>query len=264
MSDISKKDNDIVKGQITPAFIKDKKAILFIYRKLERITAALYMVTNILPLDEPMRLKLRSLGIEVFSDILSLYRAPQEANIRNRLGAHIFEIVSLLGIAHISQHISSMNHTVLVREYNAILVLLEEEKDTLIPEENSVVDDTFFSSIPTEPLDEATSQEKTLDRGAVTEGQKQQPFIKDTFKKTTRPRSKIPRSSARVPDAKKHERRDVILGLLRERKRISVRDVALIVTDCSEKTLQRELLAMVEEGILRKEGERRWSTYSLL
>jgi hypothetical protein len=30
-----------------------------------------------------------------------------------------------------------------------------------------------------------------------------------------------------------------------------------------EKTIQRELLALVEEGIVKKEGERRWSTYSL-
>ncbi len=63
---------------------------------------------------------------------------------------------------------------------------------------------------------------------------------------------------------KKHlERREVILNLIRDKQRVTVKDAQVIVTGVSSKTLQRELLAMVAEGVLKREGERRWSVYML-
>lgn len=59
------------------------------------------------------------------------------------------------------------------------------------------------------------------------------------------------------------DRRATILSLLQHQERISVRDVASVIKDCSEKTLQRELLGLVAQGVLIKEGERRWSMYRL-
>jgi len=59
------------------------------------------------------------------------------------------------------------------------------------------------------------------------------------------------------------ERRKRILDLVSEKDKITIKDVADVITDCSEKTLQRELMSMVKGGTLIKEGERRWSTYKL-
>ena len=42
-----------------------------------------------------------------------------------------------------------------------------------------------------------------------------------------------------------------------------IKDVSPLIKGCSEKTIQRELLSMVKSGILKKEGEKRWSKYSL-
>jgi len=42
-----------------------------------------------------------------------------------------------------------------------------------------------------------------------------------------------------------------------------VKDFAKVITDISEKTIQRELLDLVQRGVIKKEGERRWSRYSL-
>lgn len=62
---------------------------------------------------------------------------------------------------------------------------------------------------------------------------------------------------------KQKSRRLDILSILQKKDSITIKDVAEVITDCSEKTLQRELLSMVESGVLKKEGERRWSTYAL-
>ena len=42
-----------------------------------------------------------------------------------------------------------------------------------------------------------------------------------------------------------------------------IKDVAPLISGCSEKTVQRELGEMVASGILRKIGEKRWSRYTL-
>jgi DeoR/GlpR family transcriptional regulator of sugar metabolism len=59
------------------------------------------------------------------------------------------------------------------------------------------------------------------------------------------------------------DRSQRILAIVKAKGIVSIGDVSAVVTDCSEKTIQRELLALVEQGVLKKEGERRWSTYRL-
>ena len=59
------------------------------------------------------------------------------------------------------------------------------------------------------------------------------------------------------------DRRKIILALIKQKSHLTVKDITKSIPSVSEKTIQRELLAMVEEGILEKHGERRWSTYSL-
>jgi hypothetical protein len=56
-------------------------------------------------------------------------------------------------------------------------------------------------------------------------------------------------------------RRENILALIHEKGRVSIKDISSSIKNCSEKTIQRELFALIQEGVLKKEGERRWSTY---
>lgn len=64
-------------------------------------------------------------------------------------------------------------------------------------------------------------------------------------------------------DGDKEERRKIILALIRQKPSLTVKDIAKSISGVSEKTIQRELLSMVAEGVLEKRGERRWSTYSI-
>ncbi len=59
------------------------------------------------------------------------------------------------------------------------------------------------------------------------------------------------------------DRRTRIKTILEAKKEATIRDIADIVTDVSEKTIQRELNAMIEENLVKRQGERRWSKYSL-
>lgn len=59
-------------------------------------------------------------------------------------------------------------------------------------------------------------------------------------------------------------RRESILSVIKARGKVSIKDISDLVTDCSEKTIQRELMSLIEDNVIVREGERRWSKYSLL
>lgn len=60
-----------------------------------------------------------------------------------------------------------------------------------------------------------------------------------------------------------NDRRERIKTILEAKGEASIKDISEIITDCSEKTLQRELNAMIDENIVKRQGERRWSKYSI-
>jgi hypothetical protein len=58
-------------------------------------------------------------------------------------------------------------------------------------------------------------------------------------------------------------RREAVLSVLKEKGPSYIKDISTVVRDVSEKTIQRELQALVAEGSVGKEGERRWTRYFL-
>jgi len=59
------------------------------------------------------------------------------------------------------------------------------------------------------------------------------------------------------------DRSDRIRTVLEAKPQATIKDIAEIITDVSEKTIQRELNSLIEKGQVRREGERRWSKYSV-
>lgn len=57
------------------------------------------------------------------------------------------------------------------------------------------------------------------------------------------------------------DRQVKIFEYIKSKGSSSIRDLVLIIKGCSEKTIQRELQALIEAGLIKREGERRWSRY---
>ncbi|MFC1802122.1 winged helix-turn-helix domain-containing protein [Patescibacteria group bacterium] len=62
----------------------------------------------------------------------------------------------------------------------------------------------------------------------------------------------------------KNSREFKILKIIKDREDVSIKDISKIIDECSEKTIQRQLNTLLKKGVLKKEGERRWSKYSLM
>ena len=84
---------------------------------------------------------------------------------------------------------------------------------------------------------------------------------------TERPVRQAPQAAHKgqsISDNKGHNsRKAAILEILNDKGPSYIKDISVIVRDVSEKTIQRELQALVAEGRVVRSGERRWTTYSL-
>ena len=82
-----------------------------------------------------------------------------------------------------------------------------------------------------------------------------------------REKKKAVQGAAQVASAKTvstaSDRRERIKTILEAKGEATIKDISEIITDCSEKTIQRELNAMIDENIVKRQGERRWSKYSI-
>jgi DNA-binding HxlR family transcriptional regulator len=48
-----------------------------------------------------------------------------------------------------------------------------------------------------------------------------------------------------------------------DRKEVSINDIHAVLNDISLKTLQRDMNTLIDAGLVKKEGSKRWSRYSL-
>lgn len=228
---------------------------IFQYKKTEKILAALYLVTNFLSAQEPLRWELREIGLNLLSNVMSLKDAlpSQKDELCTAIKSSVFEMISLLEIAHFAGFISSMNFEILKKEFVILLDSVSNTKQSLesfVLPNNFFTDDTPEQSIGSQNPQSPFAHKSVKDKGVS--------FIQSKRQNTKKPEGEVGRV-----EAKKSSRQEVIINLLKKKKEIMVKDVSAVVSDCSEKTLQRELLYMVSKGILKKEGERRWSRYSL-
>ena len=224
-------------------------AYLYIFKKTEKVTAALYLITNLISDNEPIKLQIRQTSLKLLSDMLSFKRlvSTSSKSIANDLLARISETMSLLKVASISGLVSSMNYTLVQKELSLLLANL----DALNLE-------NFGSSGLSLPPDFFNVPEPIAD--ALSKGHYRTPVsLKDNL--PNQPTNTVPSAQK---DSLKDNRRETIIKLLKAGKPLGIKELSSGIKGCSEKTIQRELLDLVEKGVLKKTGERRWSMYSIV
>ena len=84
-------------------------------------------------------------------------------------------------------------------------------------------------------------------------------------KKPARIRGTLPSSQiAETATQNTLSRRERVLNVVRDKGEATIKDIVNVVTDCSEKTIQRELISLIKDNIVLRLGERRWSKYKVV
>ena len=243
-------------------FFTGEGHLAFTFKKSEKITSALYLVSSLIKDTEPIKWELRERGVGLLSAAISMNGIePRDRN--NDI--HTFfsvslEILSLLKLAHIAGLVSEMNHSILRNEIEGIVTLLKTKVFEDAARAGYVLSDSFFKT-ESSRTDEIPSQGTSLFSRTDTSSHISKGPSASPVKQIKSERSEA-KPKVAVKD-KKDSRKAVILELLRKQSNLTIKDFVKAITDCSEKTIQRELLDLVDKGIIKREGERRWSTYSL-
>ncbi len=214
---------------------------LYLYKKTERLVSAIYLLSGIISDKEPIKWQMREAGLEMIAQSLSM-------SDRNGLVATSLNLISFLEISHLSQLISEMNYQVLKQEFEGLIQTAQVEEKRNNPRSISFPENFLTVAEP------APAQENTnvLYKGQNTMSDRV------SFKK--------PAESVRSGEQKqkdKTNRQDLILALLKKGNDLGIKDFTTSIKDCSEKTIQRELASLISKGLIKKEGEKRWSKYSI-
>lgn len=240
------------KAIFSSVFEKDIRRV-YLYKKAERLAKAIHLVgpafTNSASLKD--RLDRISIGL-VDAAIL-----PPSAS-REALSRELLALSSILSIARTGGMLSVMNADLIVREAHLLLQEIAgyEEPRLMLEEVPSLA--ALAKSVQAVP--HASSQRLRSVAHVTYDSSLGGP-------ETGNGHSKGQLSDIRVGEGEakgNSNRRDAVLSVLRSRGASYIKDISTVIRDVSEKTIQRELSALVAEGMVLRKGDRRWTTYEIV
>ena len=255
------------------AIFQNDSDFYVVHKKAEKLAVATYMISNFFTAEEPLKWSLRKVSTELLKDTISLSSASlslKDSLVRS-LVAKLVELKSLYEIAYKAGFISSMNFTIITEELEKILELLDKREGSQVNTKNVSFDEAFFR-VEKPQGDRSMSNESGAMSGQELgvrsfesrELKTNSPHLKNT-NINSHPYKVAPsfiKDNNILKDIK-DKRQNIIIALVKKHRTLTIKGFTGVIKDCSEKTIQRELLSLVAKGILKKEGERRWSTYSL-
>ncbi len=256
------------------------KYLIFIVKKVENFVRAIYLITNFLSDSEPLKWKLRTSATDLIERVMSFMRDDRNKTNEPLHRAHFLGclsvLVSLLNVGEQGGAISEANAALLRREIQSFFPIFTEKifeargGDIALPiakkegfefrrkptrgRPRGVLKMSFrkYENVLLSPIQDVDSAQNVLYKD---NGQIKSPMLirKNTAKNTINIR--VERRLAR---------QRAIVDALKDKKKLTVKEILSFMNDCGEKTVQRELYELVDKGVLKKVGEKRWSAYSFV
>jgi hypothetical protein len=239
-------------------------SFIFFLGWAQKIATAIYLISGLLSEREPLRESFRKNALELLSDM----RTFSESAVVNehqlaRVRSVLEHTLSLLDVGARAGHISSMNSTFLKTEAESFMRDLTaslEDKEALTPIERSLKDSEAVAENPLF-LQEARISYKGHDKGhhkghVVIHTKTTPSPVFGEFKQMKGPIKDIFPATPTSAD-----RKEKIYQIIKSKGSLTIKDIAGVAPEYSEKTIQRDLVDMVESGRLKKKGERRWTVY---
>ncbi|MDD5068512.1 MAG: hypothetical protein PHS53_02305 [Candidatus Pacebacteria bacterium] len=244
----------------------------FLSQKSQRLSTALYMLTNLFEQNDPLRFKLREMAVKLVSDTMCLIHLSIKERDQKIKTTYFLatEILSLCEIGYASGMMSEMNHLILKKEFGLFTETLQSKRVRKDEENTFTIPSNFFSVNEISDNHSGTllkggSFEKDIIKNLSTGDKRPLLGYKGHYKRhiDVKDNNVLYKDIQRTAPAV--DRREMILKAFRDRKEgsLTIKDIGEVIKDCSEKTIQRQLIDMVKNGVLEKHGERRWSSYSI-
>jgi hypothetical protein len=220
------------------------------YKRAERISAALHLVTNHVPDDEPIRASIRHKGLDLLSLILELrsgFRGAASEKGQEAL-ATIRELISLVRLLAVSGFISVQNANVIAEAVDELGSLIVVSQRSSLAEQLTITREQLVPPASQAAVFSKPERPVGIQRSA-------------TQKRTVQKDEPDSSPAGSIISAQRAER---ILDILKIRGMLGIRDISSNLPQYSEKMVQRELAGLVDGGKVRKIGAKRWSRYQLV
>lgn len=226
---------------------------IFLFKKVERISLALYLSTNHLSDEISLKTNIRAMADIIIKDILQFNRGGSNVTSVSKIKEDFLEIKSLIYISTNCNLINQNNAHILLEEITKLGREIENQKDNFIGD--SEFKKSFFVVESRQKLPEPVQESRNEYKGHKGHDYQTQPTqqleaVKESYKGQTETNPN-------------NQRTDQILKIIKDNRKVTIKDISTRIKNCSEKTIQRELIKMVSLNLIKKEGERRWSTYSV-
>jgi hypothetical protein len=274
MQDKTNEIKDTNELEVMNYLSKGDKFVFYIFRKISKVSYAVYAITDLIKDTEPLKWTLRKTA----SDMSALRNFFDEKSVFNNLERTLLELESFLELSSFAKVVSEMNARLLQSEIRKMIGEMRERSKEGFYSPELVA--SFFDIPKPEvftiaPISRAIPPvENTPKEEDDYKGHKGQDVRYDFYKNTEKAPMKKAEPAVveekRKPEIKiqtennKGQRRGEILDIIKRVGRpVSIKEITDRIKGCSEKTIQRELVTMVSDSTLKKTGERRWSMYSL-
>lgn len=218
------------------------------YRRAERLIAAVFLMTNHMSTEEPLRVEVRQVATSILSKTLAC-----KDELRSVSSPPVLEFQVAI------RHLISLTRLLVFGGF-----LSAQNADVVV----SAADDlgNYVATASKSALSESivVSRDDLIDVPDTHKGQNKGQGIKDIHKvrDITNPSFiSVPDNSSAAPMS---SRRAGIVGILRASGELNIKDIAANLPEYSEKTIQRELNALIQQGLIKRAGLKRWSRYSLV
>jgi hypothetical protein len=259
-------------------FVNDQY-YLHIYKKAQKIALAIYMISDFFAESEPIKKDCRTLALNLVNTSLSLSMVDL-SNRKSLLDSLIKNSLLLISYSEIATRTgmeSSMNHRIIKNELEIFIKNVEERENPANVGKSFVLDNSFvekeLSHSQTIGHPSHIYPQNSFSLNDIAVGSQNSPKKtpvhypdKAAFKNKLIERQKNVKNEGGIDkekNSRKFDRQEAILSVIRDKGELSIKDLTGVIKGCSEKTIQRELIVLVESGILSKTGDRRWSRYSI-
>lgn len=233
-------------------FGKDIRRV-YLYKKAERLAKALHLIAPAFTDAPTLKERMDRIAVGLIDAAVLPPTTSREA-----LSTELLTLSGMLAMARSGGRLTPMNADLIAREAHALLAEVAGYEEPRLA----------FDEIPTlaalaklAPVSES-ARLRSLARVSydpMLENSEEAPQVKGQSKGHIKDKTLKEQGTA-TPGS---SRRDAILAVLRAKGASYIKDISLVVRDVSEKTIQRELSALVSEGVVKKQGDRRWTTYEL-
>lgn len=257
-------------------------------QKVFELTLALYRVTDFFPQSEALRKHLREKANEIFGAISEFNFSLEPDRNALFLTAKIEAMKGYLALARSMRFVKPINLSILEKEYASLLQLLApldtENLDFQTRDEgnNSQIVDKS-PSVRSEDQIELVQKTKEEEVVMAEEEPHDLPKWEDFTAKDTSEKKLEEHASPHINEAKEskeperaphkdglssisydmNERQKKILEHIRNSTEAKISDFYSVFSEISSKTIQRDLQDLVVKNVLKKEGDKRWTIYSL-